>query len=237
MADGRRPMLKGRIIVEGESSTFRLETERTPAVFWLDRDTEVFGRFFNTDRWPRRTAYYRGLDLEAVGDADGARAAFERALETEVALIPAEWESYFRPIDAEEEGERLDARIQLALTRLHLDAGRLDIAEAEFDRGRELVKRQDRWRLADDLLVLESRLDLLAGDSKSAFRRLKKGVLGKRSIETPETWALLAIAADATGNTEELDLALDRAADLGVDLGPLDFTSRHPERSEGSPEG
>jgi hypothetical protein len=221
MADGRRSMLKGRIMVTGESSPFRLETEKTPAVFWLDRDTEVFGRFFNTDRWPRRTAYYRGLDLEAAGDADGARAAFEQALEAEVALIPTAWESYFRPVDIEEEGEGLDARIRLALTRLHLDAGRLNLAETEFELAGELVKRQDRWRLADDLLILESRLDLLSGDARSAFRRLKKGVLGKRSIETPETWALFAIAADATGNTEELDLALERATDLGVDLGPL----------------
>jgi tetratricopeptide (TPR) repeat protein len=219
--DGGRSLLEGRLMVQGETSSFRLETEMTPAIFWLDRDTEVFGLFFNTDRWPRRTAYLRGLDLEAAGDAEGAEKAFENALAAELAVIPADWVQVFRRVDAEGEGERLDARIRLALARLDLDAGQLDAAAAELERARDLVTSRDRWLLARELLVLESRLNLLAGDALRAFKNLRKGVLGRRGIESPETWALLAIAAHATGNTEELGLALDRAADVGVDLGPL----------------
>jgi len=219
-------MLKGRVLVAGETSPIRLEFDETPAVFWLDRDQEVFGRFFNTDRWPRRSSYYRGLDLDAAGDADGARETFERALAADVAIVPEGWEDYFHDVNVETEGERFDARIYLALVRLDLDAGRLDDARAGLELAREQIKSRDRWLLAESLLVLESRLELLSGDTKAAHRRLKKGVLGQRGIDTPETWALLAVSAHQVGDTEVFDRAVERAVELGVDLGPLENTDR-----------
>ena len=139
----------------------------------------------------------------------------------EVANVPIGWEDYFREVDAEEEGERLDARIHLALARLDLDAGRLSNDTIALEQAHDRIKSRDRWLLARDLLVMESRLEILSGNTKSAFRRLKKGVLGKRGIDAPETWALLAIAAHANGDTKVFERAAERAQELGVDLGPL----------------
>lgn len=222
---GRR-VLSGRVLLSGESSSFRFEIDFIPEVLWLDRDGKVFGRFFATDRWPKRITYYRGLDREAAGDPDGARESLVQALGAAVAVVPPGWEDSFRDIDVEPEGASLDARIRLALARLDLDAGTLGDARQELGLARDLAKSRDRWLLAEDLLVVESRLDLLSGDPGSAFKRLEKKVLRKRRIGSPETWALLAIAATDVGDIEVLDLAVERAEALGVDLGPLERTDR-----------
>ncbi len=218
--EGRR-VLSGRVLLSGESSPFRFEIEYTPEVLWLDRDGTVFGRFFATDRWPKRITYYRGLDREAADDPEGAREAFLQALGAAVAVVPPGWEDSFRDIDVESEGESLAARIRIALARLDLDAGRLADARREFELARDLVRSRDRWLLGEDLLVVESWLDLLSGDPRSAFKRLKKMVLGKRGIDSRETWTLLAIAAREVGEIEVLELAVERVEELGVDLGPL----------------
>ena len=218
---GGRRLLSGRVVVAGASSSFRFEIEPEPEVFWLDREQKVFGRFFAIDRWPRGTAYFRGLDRAAEGDLDGARDTFRQALGAEVAVVPPGWEEFFRDIDAESEGASLNARIRLALARLDLDAGMLEEARREFDLAADLVRSRDRWLLGEDLLVVESRLDLLSGDPRSAFRLLKKNIFGNRGRDSRELWALLAIAAHLVGDDEIADSARDRAADLGVELGPL----------------
>jgi hypothetical protein len=218
---GGRPLLAGRVLVAGASSPFRLETDHRPEVFWLDRDERVFGRFFATDRWPKMAAFSTGLRRGAAGDPDGARESYRQALGAAVAVVPPGWEDLFRGSDVASEGERLDARIRLALTRLDLDAGRLQDAARELRIARDLIASRDRWLLDDDLLVVESRLDLLSGDAGSAFKRLKKRVLGKRGAGSPEIWALVAIAAHEVGAKDVLDQATERAEELGVDLGPL----------------
>jgi hypothetical protein len=221
-ADGvGRTLVEGRVLVSGRSSRFRLEVEGRPEVVWLDREAEVFGRFVAADRWPRLAATLEALALEAAGEPEGARAALEAALAAPVAVVPPGWEALLAPEDPAVESRRLDARIRLALARLHLDAGRLDEARREIAAARDLVASRDRWLLAADLLVVESRLDLLSGADGRAFRRLRDEVLGRRAVETPETWALLAVAAHAVGDTEVAARAARRAARLGVDLGPL----------------
>ena len=221
-ADGDgRTVVEGHILVSGRSSPFRLEVEGRPEVVWLDPEAEVFGRFVAADRWPRLAATLEALALEAAGDPEGARAALEAALAAPVAVVPAGWEPVLAASDPEAEGRRLDARIRLALARLDLDAGRLREAAAELAAARDLVASRDRWLLAADLLVAESRLDLLSGADRRAFRRLRDEVLGRRAVETPETWALLAVAAHAVGDTEIAVRAAALAARLGVDLGPL----------------
>lgn len=222
LENGRgRPLLTGRLVVAGETTPFRFETDHVPEVFWLDRESEVFGRFFAGDRWPRRMAYYRGLDLQAAGDLSGSRERFRDALAAEVAVVPPGWDDFFEDIDVTVAGERLDARIRLALARLDLDDGELASAKAELETARDLVKSRDRWLLDHDLLVVESRLLLLSGESLTAFKLLKKRVLGRRGVESRETWALLAIAAYRVGDFTVFAQARDRADELGVDLGPL----------------
>jgi hypothetical protein len=223
--EGRR-MLSGRVLVSGESSSFRFEIGFEPEVLWLDRDGRVFGRFFAADRWPKRISYYRALDQEAAGDPAGARDAFRQALGAAVAVVPPGWEDSFRDIDVESERQSLDARIRLGLARLDLDAGKLADARRELELARDLVKSRDRWLLAEDLLVVESRLDLLSGDPRSAFKRLEKKVLGRRGVDSPETWTLLVVAAYEVGDLETLALAAERAEALGVDLGRLERSAR-----------
>jgi len=222
--NGGRSIVAGRVPVSGPTSPFRIEVERRPEVLWLDREAEVFGRFFAVDRWPRLAAYLGALELEAAGDPEGAGAELFNALAAPVAVVPTGWEASFAPVDVTAEGRRLDARIRLALARLHLDAGRLAEARTEVTLARDLVASRDRWLLAADLLAVESRLDLLSGDAKPALRRLQDAVLGRRGVETPETWTLLAVAAAAVGDTDVLNTAAERASKLGVDLGPLTRT-------------
>jgi len=216
-----RPLLTGRLVVLGETTPFRFETDQIPEVFWLDRESEVFGRFFAGDRWPRRMAYYEGLDLQAAGDPSGARERLRSALDAEIAVVPFGWEDFFPDVDVVEAGERLDARIRLALARLELDDANPAAAGIEFEIAGDLVKSRDRWILDHDLFVVESRYLLLAGEAQSAFKLLKKRVLGRRAIESRETLALLAIAAHEVGDITVFTEARDRAEELGVDLGPL----------------
>jgi tetratricopeptide (TPR) repeat protein len=190
-------------------------------VLWLDPEHEVFGRFFAADRWPRRTAYLRGLELEAVGDPSAARAAFEEALTRPVALVPSGWEDFFSGVDIEIEAARLDTRIRLALARLALDEGSPERAAAELDEARRLVRGADRWLLAEELLAGESRIDLLRGEPDRAYRRLRKALLRRREVDAAEPWALLAIAARAVGEVEDFERAAARARKLGVEIGPL----------------
>jgi hypothetical protein len=136
-------------------------------------------------------------------------------------VIPPRWDDVFDWVDVEAEEAALGARIWLALARLDLDAGGLAAAKTGIDRASDLIRGRDRWFLADELLALEARFELLSGDARSAFRRLRRRVLGHRGPGSPESWALLAIAADRVGDAEIYRLAADRAAELGVDLGPL----------------
>ena len=221
--EGRRRFLTGRGVISGEISPFRFEVDSEPEILWLDRESEVFGRFYNVDRWPKAQTFNRGLDLLTSGDVEDGIAVIESALTVDPVDFPEGWEHLLPKVDEEREGESVNARIHLALASIHLDAGRLASAEVELQQAADLVKGRDRWSFAGDLLVVDSRLNLLSGDSKTAFRDLKKGVLGPRGIENRETWTLLAIAAHQVGDTEVFLQARDRAGELGVDLGPLEF--------------
>lgn len=219
--EGQRRYLTGRGVISGEASPFRFEVDQKPEILWLDRESEVFGRFYNVNRWPKAQTYNRGLDLLTSGDVDGGMTVIESALTIEPLNFPEGWEELLPVVDEEDERIRVDIRIHLALASAHLDAGRLTEAETEFGKAVDLVKGRNRWSFADDLLVVESRLNLLSGDTKTAFKDLKKGVLGTRGIQDRETWTLLAIAAHQEGDTETFKQARDRAEELGVALGPL----------------
>ena len=220
-AEGRRRYLTGRGVISGEVSPFRFEIDQEPEILWLDRESEVFGRFFNIDRWPKAQTANRGLDLLASGDIEGGIAVIESALSIGPIDFPEGWEELLPVVDEDAERARVDARIHLALASTYLDLGRTAEAEVEIEKAGESIKGRSRWSFAGDLLVVESRLRLLSGDPKTAFKELRKGVLGTRGIRNRETWALLAIAAHQVGEVEVFEQARDRAEDLGVDLGPL----------------
>ena len=63
------------------------------------------------------------------------------------------------------------------------------------------------------MALLESRIDVRRGEYKAALDRLSK-----RGGNSAETYALAAIAAKQSGQTAELQKAMDGARELGVDL-------------------
>jgi tetratricopeptide (TPR) repeat protein len=122
--------------------------------------------------------------------------------------------------EPKKEGRELDARIELGLARLHLEQGRDAEAQAAFARAHQVLGTYGGW-IEEELKVVESRLDIRRGDFDRAFKRLRRGLLSRGSIDSTEGYLLLAIAAKATGHREELEQALKAARESGVDVVPL----------------
>lgn len=207
---------KGHIVLKGEKTNIEIPLEHDPKDFWLDRHEVVFGRFFNESHNPKRVLFYQAVDAAAAGQAADAEALFAKALaaEVEVSTDPA------NPPDQKEvkrEGRFLDAWIELRRARLYLDQGRDEEAQASFDRARKVLASYNYW-FDEDLKVIESRLDIRRGDYERAFKRLNKGLLRRGTLDSTESFVLLAIAAQATGHTAELEEAMEAAKENGADL-------------------
>jgi hypothetical protein len=218
--DDRRRVLVGRVVLGGEQRSFRLEFDGRPDVMWLDPRREVFGRFFSIDREPRRTAYQKGLHLIAEKSPHEAERVLLEALEAEVSGTPEPWRGDEEAIGRER--VLLDASIHISLARLYLDTGRNDDAARHLAAVNDLVRLGDRWRFETQLLVLEERLRIRTQGMDEVFKSLRKGLLLRRGLESAEGYALLAIAARATGRTPEFETACRLARQRGVDMGPLE---------------
>lgn len=210
-------MVRGNILLRGETTDFAIDVEHEPKGFWLDRHQEVFGRFFNESRNPKRVLYFQGLDAAAAGKAAEAEALFAKALAAQVEATPepAQDTKAFK-----EAARFLDAHIELSRARLFLDQGRNQDAQAAFDRGRSVLKRYGGWA-EEELKILESRLEMSRGTYDRAFKRLRKGLLRGGGLDSTEGYVLLAIAAKATSHQEELDEAVKEAQENGADLALL----------------
>lgn len=207
---------RGHILLRGEKTEIEIPLDHDPKGFWLDRHAEVFGRFFNESHHPKRTLLYQGIDAAAAGRAADAEALFAKALasQVEVSTDPA------NPSDEkglDDAGKFLDGWIELCRARLYLDQGRDQKAQISFDRGRKALAFYKFW-FEEDLKVIESRLDIRRGDPEKAFKRLNKGLLRRGTLDSTESFVLLAIAAQATGHTEELKKAAEAARENGADL-------------------
>lgn len=218
-------VLVGRAMLRGEESELRFELDYEPKELWLDKNREVFGRFFNERRHPKRMLYYQGLDVAAAGDHDGAEKLYREALAAEFFSGPAYERSDHDGHKAA--GRFLDARIQLQLARLHLDRDRPADAQSAYDESKRLMTSSTKYWLANSLRVLEARLALRAGEAGRAFKLLDKAINRRGDLESTESLLLLAIAARATGNEEELAEALEAAEEKGADVALL-------SREEGS---
>jgi hypothetical protein len=219
-ADASRAIVSGRVVVEGETTEYRFEIDDEPEIVWFDRGGDVFGRFFCTQRRPRRTAYQRGLALAAGGPAEEAERSFLDALEADVAVYPEAWQGFEG--DVEYEGELLDAAARMALARLYLDTDRVAEAANQITRARAVIPTSDRRRFEGELLALDARLLLRKGQVAAALKSLRRGLLGSRSLDSIEGWGLLAIAADSAGQGDTYRTACRRAVERGIDLGPLE---------------
>jgi tetratricopeptide (TPR) repeat protein len=210
---------KGHIVLKGEKTSIEIPLDQDPKDFWLDRHEEVFGRFFNESHNPKRVLLFQAVDAATSGRVADAEALFAKALaaEVEVSTDPA------NPPDEKtlkREGKFLDAWIELHRARLYLDQGRDGEAQASFDRSRKVLASYSFW-FEEDLKVIESRLDIRRGDYERAFKRLNKGLLRRGTLDSTESFVLLAIAAQATGHTQELKEATEAAKENGADLALL----------------
>ncbi|HXM71361.1 MAG TPA: hypothetical protein VN970_09520, partial [Thermoanaerobaculia bacterium] len=83
------------------------------------------------------------------------------------------------------------------------------------------VPRGFSQSVSQEYLLLESRLELRAGQPDKVFRRLDREVLDKHRVDSLEGLLLLAIAARATGHDEPFDKAARKARDRGADVSLL----------------
>ena len=212
-------ILAGRLLLEGESSEHDFTIDYEPLEMWLDRKSEVFGRFFNRRRHPKRMRFYDGLDFAAAGRAGEAETAFRAALAAEVFAGPAE--ERVDAGDLKAEGRRLDGLIQLALARLDLDGGRDGEARSALVAAQALVNRSNREALEGAVKLTEARLALHGGAPDVAYALLRKAILRRGEVDSTEGYLLLAIAARETGHQAELRAALGAAGDRGADTALL----------------
>jgi len=161
----------------------------------------------------------QGMEAAAAGRPAEAEAFFRRALEAEVES-PAAADAASDRQEMKREGRFLDAMVQLQLARLALDQGKDEAAQDAFDQANKVLRGFVRF--TEELQVTESRLDLRHGDFDRAFKRLRKGLLRRQTLEGTESYVLLAIAAQATRHQEELEQAVKAARDNGADLALLD---------------
>lgn len=213
-------LLWGHILLRGESTPLSFELDHEPKEVWLDRREEVFGRFFNQRRHPKRMLLYQAIDLAAAGRREEALALAAQALAAETFSGPR-YEDSPGPEDLEAEAQSLDGQVHLLLGRLHLDAGRDAEARSALGAARDLLEPgKHPWRKGE-IDLLDARLALHEKDFERAYRLLRKGVVKQGTIEGAEGSLLLAIAARATGHTEEAKQAIEDAKQGGAEVGVL----------------
>ncbi len=208
--------LQGHTLLEGSETEFALELPLEPVEVFFDRENEVFGRFFNERRHPKRMAFYRGLDRLAENDVEGARAACEEALAAPT-FAGADLTGETDRKELEEESRLLDARIRLHLARVHLRASADGEAAEQVGVVRGLLKRDDpRW-LEEETRILEARLALRRSDAAAAYDLLRKKLL-REAIDDVEGSMVLAIAARGVGDADALRTALEAVEGSGADV-------------------
>jgi hypothetical protein len=208
--------LKTHLLLKGEATDIALDLDYEPRELWLDRQEEVFGRFFNERRHPKRVLYYRCLDQAAAGQREAARATCGEALAALTFAGPRYDDS---PTEEELaiEGRLLDGEIQLLVARLQLDDSRFAEARAAIDAARTALQPSRRPWYEPGIRLQEARLAVRQARYEDAFRLLRKAVL-KRGLDSAEAVLLLAIAAHAGGHPAELQQALDEAKEAGADV-------------------
>jgi len=215
-----RGTLQGHTLLQGQETEFHFKLPDEPKELRFDPDHEVFGLFYNQRRRPKATLYYRGLDLVAEGDLDGAEAAYHEALDADL----YGGEALDEDIDAKDSkttSRRLDVRILLRLGRLALDRDQDQQAVAYLERAGKKLDKDDPFWMQEDLKVLEARAALRRGDYQASYDEVRHRAFHD-DVEAPDGVAILAIAARQVGDEEEADRGYQAAKEAGVDLSALD---------------
>ena len=219
-APPQRPRLDGRLTLQGARSELALELDQRPLGILLDPRHEVFALFFDLGRSPKRAALRDAVAAAAAGERAAARSLYAEVFPAKVRL-PVDFAPEEERADLEREGRGLDALAHLGLARLAVEEGDLVTARGEIVAARQGLERGQRTAIEGEASLIEARVELASMDAPAAFRRLKRLVVGRETVDATEGWLLLAIAAQETGQRETLDQALEVARRRGVDLGPL----------------
>ncbi len=210
----RQSTLVGRMVISGRHTELEFDVERRPAKLWLDRDREIFGRFLDRRKHPKRMLLQQAAKQAAAGELAAAEDTLRRALATRSPLASTDY--------------LLDAHLHLRLAGVLLDLGRdgdatgsLDLARSAFEQGKAALPGSEIRRFRSAFEVTEARLEIRRGDHLAAYQRLRGGVLDPRDATSTEGYLLLAIAAEATGHHGELEETLEIARRRGADVSHL----------------
>lgn len=215
-----RPRLDGRLTLTGARTELDLQLDQRPLGLVLDPRQEVFALFFDLGRSPKRAALRDAISAAAAGETAPARQGFAEVFAAKVRL-PNEFAPKEEESDLEREGRGLDALAHLGLARLAVEGGEVASAKRELTAARQGLDGAQKRALEGEAVVIEARLDLSANDAPGAYRRLKRLVVSRATVDATEAWLLLAIAAHLSGEKETLGQALEVARRRSVDLGPL----------------
>lgn len=212
--EGANVAVQGNVLLKGETTEVSIDVEHEPKRVWMDRDHRVFGSFLSQDRHPKVFLYIQGQKAAVAGDAAAALKLFDQALAAKE-LPPDDGRTvYYENMKLLE--RFLNGAIELDRARLLLDGGDEAAAEQALDRAQRSFGREYQ-----DVNVVRARLEIRRGEYEKAYRRLRRGVIAKETIDTSEAFALMAVAARHSGHTEEFTTALKKAKETGVDVAAL----------------
>ncbi len=206
--------------VGGEEMPFRWVLPLEPRQIQLDRQAEVFGRFYNERRFPKRTLHMRAIDRLA---SDDATAALDLLAQASAATLASESPS-LRPYSKAEharQSRRFNIVIALLRARCLFSLNRDREASRALEGAREQMHSDDsRWSRIE-LGILRARVALRANAPQVAYGLLRKA-LRKGKIKNTEGQLLYAAAAKLIGRQEEFAEAKEKALARGADLSALD---------------
>jgi aminopeptidase N len=202
--------IKGRMVLDGETTPFRIEIDQQPVRLWLDLRDEAFATFYDAGRWPKRAAYQRARELERRRELSEAEGALREALAAPYADESVEMTDTRRRYQT----RRFDARIRLLLVELALDRGDLSAAEAELGAFDRELDRSTRHAFRSWHALVEGRIALARARPEEAYRKLRKV-----RFDSAEANLYLALAAKATSRDDEFRKAIEAARRRGAEVG------------------
>jgi tetratricopeptide (TPR) repeat protein len=222
--------LKTHMLLDGETSELQVKVAYEPKRLFLDREKEVFGRFFSERKSTKQRLFAEALDRLVEGRLEEAESGLRAALAAAVETAPASGDAAeIEDRLGEDDVLVLDGRIHLELGRLYLDQGRVAAARQAFDQVEERVTRATEYYLEVPLEIQEARLAIVQRDYDQAYKLLKKLRRGK--VDSTEGQLLLAIAARETGRLDEHQEAVAAATLRGADVSALKLVPASPAAS------
>ena len=193
-------IVRGTVQLRGVSGSFSLQVEHEPKGLWLDRESKVFGLFFDATRHPKQVAFLQARAAADAGRLEEANELFVQARAMEDEPPPeAPPGKTIRWRDIQRARRRFNADIESARAHLLMDMDRDAEAEEVLGRVHQVFWNDDQNSIYLDRL--QARLAVRQGRYDRALELLRQ--VDRQTELTAQDQALLAIAARETGRTEE----------------------------------